>query len=264
MLKTAFALNTRDLIAQFVKTEFKLKYNNSVLGFVWVLIKPLVIFFILYLVMSKVFVNTTIKDYPLYLLLGTIISGHFSEATTAGVNALLNKQNLILKVNFPRYIVIISAMLLPAINFCINLVIYFIVSVVFFGVVPGFLQILWFLVAYFMLFTLMLGFSLFTSIWNVKLRDIGSIWELGLQLIFWLTPVFYDLTIIKEKSQIVGRIIGEANPVSVFLQITRSAFIDGQITRPVLLGGWLLGSVIFATAGYFYFRKNVKRIAEDF
>lgn len=263
-MKTVFAQNTRDLIWQFVKTEFKLKYNNSVLGFIWVLIKPLVIFFILYIVMSKVFPNGSLQYFPLYLLLGTIVSGQFSEATTAGINSLLNKQSLILKVNFPRYIVVISAMLLPAINFFINLSIYFIVSIGFYGKVPSLLSILWFFVAYILLFLLMLGFSLFTSIWHVKLRDIGSIWELVIQLIFWLTPVFYDLNVVRQKSEFMGTLIGDVNPVTVVLQAIRNAFIYDQVTNKILILVWYIIALLLVISGYFYFRKNVKKIAEDF
>ncbi|MEI7603966.1 MAG: ABC transporter permease [bacterium] len=270
MFKTVFSQNTRDLIWQFVKTEFKLKYNNSVLGFVWVLVKPLVIFLILFLVMSRVFPNAGMQYYPLYLLLGTIISGHFNEATMTGINALLNKQSLILKVNFPRYIVIISSMLLPLINFVINLSIYFIIAIIFFGRVPGLFSLLWFVLAYAILFIFMFGFALFTSIWHVKLRDIGSIWELCLQLIFWLTPVFYDLETIRNKagnsfiSSAINFVVGEMNPVSVFLQISREAFMYDRITRPLLLFYWAIASILFATAGYFFFKKNVKKIAENF
>jgi ABC-2 type transport system permease protein len=264
MSKIFFSRNTTDLIEQFVKTEFKLKYNNSVLGFIWVLIKPLVIFLILYVVMSQVFPNGTIQYFPLYLLLGTILSGHFNEATSTGINALLNKQGLILKVNFPRYIVVISAMLLPAINFFINLSIYFFVSIAFFHKLPSLFSFIWFLLAYIMLFLLMLAFSLFTSIWHVKLRDIGSIWELLLQLLFWLTPVFYELRYIKERSPLMGRIIGDYNPVTVVLEISRNAFIYDQITRPVLLLAWYGVAIVSVVLGYLYFKKNVKKIAEDF
>ena len=264
MLKSVIKQNTRDLISQFVKTEFKLKYNNSVLGFVWVLIKPMVNFLVIFIILSRVFPNGSIPYFPLYLLLGTIISGHFSEATLSGISSLLNKQNLILKVSFPRYVVIISAILLPAINFFINLSIYFFVAVVFFQKIPGIISILYFIFAYFMFFTLLVGFSLFTSIWNVKLRDIGSIWELVIQLLFWLTPVVYDINLIKQKSSLIGNIIDKLNPVSVFLTVTRNAFIYDQVTRPVLLLTWWLISIISVSVGYFYFKKNVKKIAEEF
>lgn len=263
MLKTAFRQNTWDLINQFVKTEFKLKYNNSVLGFVWVLVKPLVIFLILFFVMSRVFPSTS-EFFPLYLLLGTIISGHFNEATSAGVNALLNKQGLILKVNFPRYIVVISALLLPVINFLINLSIYFVISITFFQKIPGVIGLAWFLVGYIMIFMLMLGFALFTSIWNVRLRDISSIWELVLQLIFWLTPVFYSVEVIEKKATFAAFLISDLNPVTVFLQAARSGFLYNRIDEPELMLIWLVGASIFAFLGYLYFRKNVKKIAEDF
>ena len=264
MLKTIFAPNTRDLISQFVRTEFKLKYNNSVLGFIWVLIKPMVTFLVIFVVLSRVFPNGSIHDYPLYLLLGTVISGHFNEATSSGISSLLNKQNLILKVNFPRYIVILSAVLLPAINFFINLSIYFAVSIVFFQKFPGIISLIYFIFAYLMFFTLIVGFSLITSIWNVKLRDVGSIWDLVLQLVFWVTPIVYDIKVITAKSNLIGTLIDKFNPISVLLTITRNAFIDDQVTRPGLLFAWWGVAIIVAGIGYFYFKKNIKKIAEDF
>jgi len=252
-----------------VKTEFKLKYNNSALGFIWVLIKPLVIFMILFLVMSRVFPNGGSKFFPLYLLLGTIISGHFNEVTMSGINALLNKQALILKVNFPRYIVVISAMLLPFVNFLINLGIYLFIAITFFGKLPGIVSLAWFIFSYIMFFILMLGFSLYTSIWHVRLRDLGSIWELVLQLVFWLTPVFYDIELIKNKAQgTIGSLllfaIQDMNPVSVFLQSAREAFIYDRVSNLDTVLVWFGIAVVFAYTGYLFFRKNVKKIAEDF
>lgn len=264
MFKTVLNQNTRDLIIEFVKTDFTLKYNNSVLGFLWVLIKPLVLFIVLFVITSKVFPNDNVRYYPLYLLLGTIMLSYWSEATMSGMNSLLVKSNLILKVNFPRYIAIVSSVLLPVINFFINIVVFLVIEVIFFQKFPDFFGFLLFLFSVITLFILILGFSLLTSIIFVRLRDLGSIWELVTNLIFWVTPIVYTIDTIKNKSQGIGNAIEYFNPISVALQAARKGFIPESKFDPKGIIIWFFISVIICTIGYFYFRKEVNKIAESF
>ena len=265
MFKTVTKQNTRDLISEFVKTDFTLKYNNSILGFLWVLLKPLVMFLILFIITSRVFPNNGIKFYPLYLLMGTIMLSYWNEGTSFGMKALLDKANLILKVNFPRYIAIVSSVLLPLINFLINLVIFILIELIFFRTVPSIGGIALFLFALITMFLIILDFSLFTSIIYARLRDLGSIWELVLNLMFWITPVVYTLDTIKGKSDIIGFAVEYLNPVSVVLQATRTGLIpdSGQSFNIWGLVVWFFVSIFLLITGYYYFRQRVPRIAES-
>ena len=111
-----------DLLIEMVKTDFKLRYHGSVLGFIWVLLKPFLLFLILYIIFRYLFARGDIY-FSLRLLLGLIIFSYFSEGTVHGLGALLSKANVILKVNFPRQIVVVASI----INSLITLLISFII-----------------------------------------------------------------------------------------------------------------------------------------
>ncbi len=265
MLRSFQNRNTWDLISQFFKTDFKLKYNNSILGFLWVLIKPLAIFAILFTITSRVFVNQSIGHYPFYLLLGTIFSSFWNEGTMSGLGAIQNKSGLILKVNFPRYIVVISATLIPVINLLINLLVFFLLLTFFKGhektILP--IHLGWFIVSILGLYMLIFTFSLFTSILYVKFRDLLHIWELFLQMLFWMTPIVYDASKVLHDGAL-KTVVTQLNPLSVFITAARDAVVYQDIKNPELVGIWLLVGIIGLLLGYAYFKRSVPRVAEDF
>jgi ABC-type polysaccharide/polyol phosphate export permease len=266
MFKSLRKRNTWDLIGQFFRTDFKLKYNDSVLGFLWVLLKPLAIFLVTYTVTSRVFLNQSIEYYPVYLLMGTIFSSFWSEATLAGLNSIRNKSGLILKVNFPRFIVVISSTLIPIINFLINMLIFLIIFFFFIHphTYPGIAQYLWFILCFAGLYILVFAFSLFTSIFYVKFRDLQHIWELVLSMLFWVTPIVYNPDKIFHNAGFANFVITKLNPLSVFMASGRNALLYNEISHPEITLIWLGIGIIFSILGYFYFRVAVKRVAEDF
>jgi ABC-type polysaccharide/polyol phosphate export permease len=256
--------NTWDLIWQFFKTDFKLKYNNSILGFLWVLIKPLVLFAVLYTVTSKVFVNQNITYYPFFLLLGTIVNSFWGEGTMSGLNSILGKSGLILKVNFPRYIVVVSATLIPIINLIINSAVFFVLLLIFKdGPTPDLIHYAWFVICMLGLYMLIFAFSLFTSILYTKYRDIQHIWELVLQMMFWITPIVYNPYAI-FKPGILKDIVTKYNPVGVFITSARDAVVYKDIQRQGLTFAWIGIAFVLLNLGYFYFKNSVKRVAENF
>jgi ABC-2 type transport system permease protein len=117
------------ILAELVKSEFKLRYQNSFLGYFWTLIKPLLLFGVIYLVFS-VFMQSPIPNYPVYLLLGIILWNFFAEATLIGMNSLMAKRDLITKIFFPRSIIIFASTLSSLVTLLLNLVIFFIFMIV--------------------------------------------------------------------------------------------------------------------------------------
>lgn len=254
--------NDIDLYKQFVKTIFKMRYKGSFLGFLWVLLKPFFMFLVLFIVFSSVSSQVgdlSPRQYAVYLLSGLIIYTFFNEGITWGLNSIMERADLIVKINFKREIVVISALTMALINFAINLLIIGIVALV--------LNVHFSIggVAYIGLICLtmfigMYGIAFFTSIWMVHLRDLAHIMELVLQLMFYASAVFFPIAMIPERF----RFIVEYNPIAIYIQSVREALIHQNIINLEFVLGSLAISILLVLVGGIYFKKNIKKIAEHF
>lgn len=247
--------NYKDLLWQLVKTDFKMRYNNSVLGFVWVLLKPFLLFLVLYLVFSFVF-GASDPNYRLNLLLGLVVFYYFSEGTQKGLNSILDRANIILKINFPHHIAVLASLINSFISFIISLGIFF----VFWLFTPTTVTIWWLLIpVYVIIFSvLILGLSLLFSILNVKIRDVSAIWEVGLNAILYATPIIYPLSFIPERLHFYFKL----NPLAGMVLDLRDIIIQGLAPDLQSLGYLTVVSLAVGLVGYVYFIKNVKKISE--
>lgn len=256
--------NTWDLIWQLFRTDFKLKYNDSILGFIWVLIKPFTIFAIMFFILSKVFPSGAIQYFPLYLLLGNMVMSFWTEGTMLGMGSLLSRAGLITKVNFPRYIVLVSSTILALVNFVINIFIFFLLAFFYTSNTPSLMQILWFVFCLGTLYLLITVVSMFLSVTYVKFRDLLHIWELFNQLIFWTTPIFFPIQALIEKSALIEIVLTKLNPISVLLISARSAILYNDIVLQRTVFAWFGIILIIGSLGYIYYKNSIKRIAEFF
>lgn len=177
-------------------TDFKLKYDNSVLGYLWSLLKPLLMFGTLYLVFS-VFVRWNVENYKLYLLLGIILWNFLAEVTLNSMVQLQGKGPILKKICFPRWIIVIASSLTSLLTLALNMVIFFI-----FFIISGahFQSSMWLLLVYLVeLYVLVVGLALLLCALFPKFRDIHHIWEVFVQLGFWVTPIIYPITIVPAK-----------------------------------------------------------------
>ena len=243
---------------ELVRTNFKLRYNNSLLGFFWVLLKPLFTFVILYIVFSK-FRGGWVENYQIYLLLGIIIYTFVSEGILFGMKGILGTAHIILKVNFPREIALAASLIMAVINLVINLLILF-VFIIFNPVSTNVVALIYVGVLIFVIFMLVYGFSFFTSIILVKLRDLEHITELALQLFFYATPIFYPLDLLPETVQKIIKL----NPLTILIQAAREALIYGKVESLLEIGIVAVIAALMLFFGSIYFKRNVKKIAENF
>ena len=261
--------NSLDLLYELVRTNFKLKYNDSILGFVWVLLKPMLIFAILYIVFSQVGKNSIQQNFQVYLLLGVIMYSYFQESIVFGMNSLLDKAHIILKVNFNRSIAIYSSQALSIINLLINLLILIVLAVVN-KVDTSLTSIAYFGLILFIMTLLTSGIAFFSSVIFVRFRDLLHITEITLQLLFYSSAIFFPISQVPEKMNflfihnIPVREIFELNPLFILIQASRNAVILDDITyeRKIMV----IGAFSFALfiLGNSFFRSRVKRIAEYF
>lgn len=263
-----FNKKNRVLLSELTKTDFKLRYQGSVLGYLWALLRPLMMFAILYIVFAKLLrFGNDIPHYPVYLLAGTTIWSFFTECTSQGIQAMVVRGDLIRKISFPKYIVVVSATLTAVINMIINLIVVIIFALIN-GVEPSWT---WLLVPFSLieLYALSLGISFLLGAINVKYRDITSIWDVCIQALFYAVPIIYPVSMVASSSVLAARII-LLNPIAQTIQdirhnlithetITTWNFIDNHFLQflPILI------IIIILISASFYFRKKSKTFAED-
>lgn len=245
----------RSLIWDFAITDLKLRYRNSILGFLWSFLEPLLILAVLYFVFTNIF-RGQIEDYPLYLLLGIIMWNMFSRGTTSSLNSLVGRSSLISQIYFPREIMAISSTITVAIMFGFELTVFGIFMAVFEFIPPTTIFLLPFI--FVMLFVLTLSMSLLLSILNVYYRDVQFIWGVILQAGFFLTPIFYTLSIL--PSSIKSIII--INPMALLVDMAHDITLYGIIpsTETITYVTGIISSLFLI--GYLIFRRLDKRVVE--
>lgn len=263
-----FNKESRILLREMVKTDFKLRYQGSLVGHLWSILKPMMLFTIMYLVFVRFLrFDDGTPHYAVSLLLGMVTWTFFTEATLMGMMSIVSRGDLLRKLNFPKEIIVFSSVLGASINYAINLVVVFIFALIN-GVTPSW-QFLIALPLFVELFFLATGVSFFLSSLFVKYRDIGPIWEVVLQAGMYATPIIYSLTFIIQRGQEQVAKIMMLNPLAQVIQDLRHFIVySGSLTvRHVISNPWLaslpyLLPVAVFVAGYFSFKKNAKKFAE--
>lgn len=254
------------LLRELVITDFKLRYQNSILGYLWSLLRPLLIFSVLYFVFVRFLrIGSDTPYFAIYLLLGIVLWNFFVELTTGSVSAITAKGDLIRKINFPKYVIILATSVAALINLALNLIIVVIFMLIF-GADPslGALVFMPFLLLELYLLGIALGFLL--SALQVKYKDIGYIWELTVQIGFYATPILYPITMLSIAAQKISIL----NPMAQIIQDARYFLVTPlSATGASIWGSSLWRLVPFAVvlsifaSGSLYFRKKSKYFAED-
>lgn len=260
-----------NLLKQLVLTEFKLRYQGSVIGHLWSLLKPLAMFSVLYVVFTQFLkIGNEVPHYPVFLLMGIVCWNFITESTNSGLNAIVARGDLLRKVNISKITIIMASSISALINLFINFGIIVVLMIIL-GV--GFHSQVW-LVALliFELLALCLGIALILSAIFVRFRDIAPIWEIILQLMFYATPIIYPISTLATSVTLPETIksILLLNPAAQIVQDMRAVLLPGSgaITPTSHFDG-LLQFVPYILAfvplliGYFYFRRESKNFAEN-
>jgi len=245
----------RSLVILFSFNDVKLRYKNSVLGFLWTFLEPLLMLTVLYFVFTNI-IKSDIENYALYLLLGLIIWYMFSRSTSMGLTSLVDKANIIQKVYFRREIVVISSTLTSFIMMSFEFAAFgFFLGV--FQFVPPLTAILLPLLLI-DLFVLSLGLSLLLSVLYVKFRDISFIWQVVLQAGFFLSPIIYRLDLFPQNI----REILQLNPLVPILDIAHNIVLYNILPTPIATIYVIASTGIIFLVGYLVFRHYSKKIVE--
>jgi ABC-2 type transport system permease protein len=246
-------------------TDFKLRFFGSALGYLWSLARPLLLFGTLYFVFTEIVrFGEGVEHYPVYLLSSIVLFTFFSETTSRGVGALVERENLLRKMRFPRMVIPLSVALHSLFNLGLNLIVVF--AFIFASGIEPTLDWVQIPLLIGMIVFFAVGVTMLLSALYVRFRDVEPIWEVALQLLFYGSPVIYVITTVPESF----RELVMFNPIASILTQWRHAVIDQDApTAGTAIGGLelivvpvVLVLVIFAL-GWWVFTREAPRIAEN-
>ena len=179
-------------------TEFKLRYFGSVLGYLWTLFRPLLLFGVLYLVFTRIIrFGDDVPHYPVLLLTGIVLWSFFADSTSSALGSLVARESLLRKLAFPRLTIPIATAATAAANLVLGLAVLLLLAVVD-GISPS-LTWLYLIPIALGVIAFAIGLSLLLSVLFVRFRDVQPIWEVALQLIFWGSPIIYMIDFVPES-----------------------------------------------------------------
>ena len=254
-----------NLTVTLAANDFKLRFFGSALGYLWSLMRPLMLFGVLYFVFTEVVrFGSGVLHYPVYLLTGIVIFTFFSETTSRGVTSLIERETLLRKIRFPRMVVPLSVALHALFNLGLNLVVVF-VFVLASGIAPrwSWLELFPLVLALVMLAT---GSTMLISALYVRYRDVQPIWEVILQILFYATPILYVTSTLPNSIEREAMV----NPIATVMTQLRHAVIDPSApTAAEAIGGGvrllipLAVTVVVFALGFWVFAREAPRIAEE-
>ena len=256
------------LVRTLAFTDWKLRFFGSVLGYVWSLLRPLMLFGILYGVFSQIVpVGEGVEFYPLLLLIGVIVHSYFAEVTGGAVTSMVDRETLVRKVSFPRMVVPLSVALTASLNLLLNLVVVAI-FVVASGLQPRWTWLL-LPVPLALLLALATGVAMLMAALYVPFRDIRPIWEVALQGLFYATPVIYPIEVLADRDETLAH-IAMSNPLAAIIQSARHLVIGPPTPSPAeAIGGpemLLVPLAILIAAvmlGFWVFNRMAPHAAEQ-
>jgi lipopolysaccharide transport system permease protein len=249
-------LNYRHLIRKIAISDFKLRYKNTVLGFFWSLLEPLLMLIVLYLVFTNL-MRWEVEHYQLFLLLGIVSWDFLAKGTGMSLNCILGKPGLVKHVYFPREVLVISscvtALMIALLEFLV-----FAIFMIIFGVIPG-PTVIYFPFILLIEFILILGLSFGLSALNVYYRDVQYMWAVVLQAGFFAAPIIYPMSILPPK---VASLI-MLNPMTRIIEMFRDSLIYNTQLNIAAVSYAIASALILLGIGYYIFRRLEPGLAEE-
>lgn len=255
------------LLKELVKTDFKLRYQGSVIGYIWSVLKPLMLFSVMYVVFIYFLkFGSDVPHFAVALLLGMVLWGFFTETTNMGLVSIVQRGDLLRKLHFPTHIIVLSVSINALINLVISMIIVFI-----FGLINGVDVSKFAIFAPLLLLELYafsLGIAFILATIYVRFRDIGPIWEVLLQIGIYMTPIIYPVTYVLNVNQTIAKLL-LLNPLAQIIQDFRYL-----LTSPVNITAWQLinnkwivaipyvFSFVVLFVGFYIFNRHSKKFAE--
>ncbi len=266
-----------ELTLTLARTEFKLRYFGSVLGYFWSLVRPLLFFGVIYVFFTQILnVSRGIPHYGVYLLTGIVLWTFFAEATGNAVSSLVAREAMLRKVRFPRMAVPLSVSLTSSFNLAMNLIAVLVFTLIS-GVYPAlsWLEMIPIILGFVLLAT---GTGMLLSALFVRYRDVAPIWEVLVQVLFYSSPIMYVASSYKGLEH-----LAMLNPFALLLTQMGHAFVHPGLVRlpgasaptepmrsataaaggplPVIVALAIIPGVF--ALGWWFFTREAPRVAEN-
>jgi lipopolysaccharide transport system permease protein len=245
-----------DVIAVLAEKDFKIRYKNSVLGFLWSLLNPLAYMTVLTLVFALM-LRANIPNFAAWELTGIIVWRYFSVASGQSLMSIVGNPSLVSKIRVSPYVIVLGNNIANLIGAALEFTTLFPLLVllgvrltVYILVLPVIL-----IMEFFMIF----GLSLSLASLNLKYRDFSQLWNIALQLGFFLTPLVYDVSVVPARFKFVYSL----NPVTRLIESAREILIQHQL--PTLFDSIVIisGTVILLLIGFAITHKFEAHFAEE-
>lgn len=247
----------RDLVVNLVVRDLKVRYRNSVLGFLWCLLNPLMMMAV-FTVVFTVLMKSNIPNFPVFILVGLLAWNFHSAAVTGATGSIIRNSTLVMKVYFPREVLPISIVLSNAVNFVLALITLFAVIFAFGVQLSG--SVLLVPVILVVQITFITGVVLILSALTVFYRDVEIITETVMMAWFFLTPVFYRL---EDVFPAYARLLRIVNPMASIISAYRDVLYHGGLPGLDFLLRTFVTSLGLLLVGYVFFRRSARRFGEE-
>ena len=251
-----YILKYKELIKNLVISDLKTKYANSVMGFAWSMLTPLLMMLIMYFVFSNVF-RFTQEHYALYLLIGITGWRFFANGTSTAMVSIVGKSSLVTKIYIPREIltlsIVISAFISSFLEFLVLIPLLLIFGASFSHTILLFpvIQVIYFMIIY--------GLALMLASLYVYHRDLGHIWEVVLQIGFFLSPIVYPISLIPEMYKYYYML----NPITRLIEMYRAVLLYDSVPGFIDFGLTIVSGIILFVLGSWLFNRLSHRFAEN-
>ena len=254
-----------ELLYLIAVTEFKKTYFGTVLGYLWSLARPLLLFGVLLAVFTQVFrIGSEVPNYPVLLLFNIVLFGFFQEATLTAVHSIVSQEAVVRKTQFPRLVIPLAVVLTSLFNLGLNLIVAF-VFILAWGIAPTWTWLLLPLVLG-LLFLLTTAVSMIVSSLYPRFRDTAIIWTVLATVLFYASPVLYPLEIVPDTLEDFLLL----NPLVPLFEAARAWVIDPSAPGPVSAAGGIEGllpaiAIYLATCvlAVWIFNREAPLIAEQ-
>lgn len=256
------------LLKELVKTDFKLRYQGSLMGHLWSILKPLMLFAVMYTVFIYFLrFGGDVPHFAVALLLGMVLWTFFTETTGMGLTSIVGRGDLLRKLSFPSQIIVVSVSINALINLVINLGIVLILGFIN-GVEISIYALPLIPLLLIELYALALGISFILSTLFVRFRDIGPIWEVFLQAGMYMTPIIYPISFVADAHPLIAKVM-MLSPLAQIIQDARYLLTSSETAttwkmisnKGIAIIPYLIPFIVLLI-GFSIFNKSAKKFAE--
>lgn len=247
----------RDLFYIFAWRDLKVRYKQTFLGIAWAVFQPIITMVVFTVFFGRFLADTTQGvPYPIFVYLGLVFWNYFSQSLTTSANSLVEHENIIKKIYFPRMVVPVAGTIAHLVDFILaSLVLAGLM--VYFKVVPNWPGLALYPLMMIVTFLTAIGFGLFLAALNVKYRDVRYVIPFFIQLLIFVTPVIYPIAVVSDRV----RLLFYLNPMAGVIETIRSSMISGSVNLDLLLIAVAV-AISYALGGIYYFSKTERFFAD--